>query len=304
MIKKLFLTILIAFFSTSSISADLIKNQAHSLQKKIESNINEKINDLSSRLSGVSAGYTQNRFQNIKYLDFDIQTQEHLKPSLSIMSVTEILKIRSGTFFNQTSLNIHDSDETINIGLGIRQLLNENKVLLGYNIFYDHQFNEGHNRVGFGTEVISSIFDIRGNSYKALSSGFKNTSDGSEKVLDGWDAQLDYHLPYNIDIFANMYKFKDPDKNSTYEEKGNKYGANASLGNFVLEGGYLDDNKKNDSYFGSIKFVLKLGNDEDKKKQNLLKFTDVSNKLYQPVKRENKIKVVKISKSGVKVSGF
>ena len=32
--------------------------------------------------------------------------------------------------------------------------------------------------------------------------------------------------------------------------------------------------------------------------------TDVSDKLYQPVKRENKIRVVKISASGVVVGGF
>ena len=32
--------------------------------------------------------------------------------------------------------------------------------------------------------------------------------------------------------------------------------------------------------------------------------TDVSDKLYQPVKRENKIRVVKIDASGVVVGGF
>ena len=45
------------------------------------------------------------------------------------MSVIEILKINSGTFFNQTSLNTHDSDQTINIGLGIRKLFDDDKVV-------------------------------------------------------------------------------------------------------------------------------------------------------------------------------
>ena len=270
----------------------------------IDSKINQKINELSDKTAEAIANFAENNFKNMKYLDFDIQVREKLKPTFSIMSVTEILKIKSGTVFNQTSLNIHDSDETINIGLGVRQLLNENKILMGYNFFYDQQFNEGHERVGFGTELVSSIFDIRGNSYKALSNGFRTTSEGSEKVLDGWDTQVDFHLPFNIDIFANAFKFKNPDHDSTYVEKGNKYGVNASLGNFIFEGGYLDDNKKNDGYFGNIKFVLRLGNNKEKKKQSFLKFEDVSDKLYQPVKRENKIRVVKISKSGVKVGGF
>ncbi len=44
--------------------------------------------------------------------------------------------------------------------------------------------------------------------------------------------------------------------------------------------------------------------EQAKKTRNYLEYTDVSDKLYQPVKRENKIRVVKISKSGVKVGGF
>ena len=291
--KKIIYSLLLSLFLTSANSADVIDNK-----------INQKINELSNKTAEAIANFAENNFKNMKYLDFDIQVREKLKPTFSIMSVTEILKIKSGTVFNQTSLNIHDSDETINIGLGVRQLLNENKILMGYNFFYDQQFNEGHERVGFGTELVSSIFDIRGNSYKALSNGFRTTSEGSEKVLDGWDTQVDFHLPFNIDIFANAFKFKNPDHDSTYVEKGNKYGVNASLGNFIFEGGYLDDNKNNDGYFGNIKFVLRLGKNKEKKKQSFLKFEDVSDKLYQPVKRENKIRVVKISKSGVKVGGF
>ena len=41
-----------------------------------------------------------------------------------------------------------------------------------------------------------------------------------------------------------------------------------------------------------------------KNKRKAFEYTSVEDKLYLPVKRENKIRVVKISKSGVKVSGF
>ena len=298
-VKKIFVLIL-TFFIFNATNADILK-------------INQKINKFSAKTAKSITNFTQDNFENMKYLDFDIQVREHLKPTFSIMSVTELLKIESGTIFNQTSLNTHDDDETINIGLGIRKLLNDNKILIGSNIFYDHQFDEGHKRTGVGAEAISSVFDIRGNYYNAIS-GSKNTTGGSERALDGWDTQLDYHLPskHDVNIFFNAFEFKNPDKISTYREKGNKYGANAKLGNFVIEGGYLNDNKKNDSYFGSVKFVLKLGKfDSDSYKlqkedetRNYLEYTDVSNKLYQPVKRENKIRVVKISKSGVQVSGL
>ena len=291
--KNLFLsTVLIYIISinSASVSAELVKN---------------KINEFSNETALAISNFAKNNFENMKYLEFDIQIQEKLKPSFSIMSVTELLKIDSGTVFNQTSLNTHDNDETVNIGFGFRKLLNDNKILIGSNIFYDHQFDLNHKRTGAGLEAISSIFDLRGNYYNALS-GSKTTSDGSERALDGWDTQLDYHLPgeKDVNIFANLFEFENPDSASTYEEKGTKFGANASLGNFIIEGGYLDDNQNNDAFFGSIKFVVKLGDNGEKKKQNFLEYTDISDKLYQPVKRENKIRVVKISKSGVKVGGF
>ena len=299
--KNLFISIaLICMISIHSagVSAELVKN---------------KINEFSNETALAISNFAKNNFENMKYLDFDIQVQEKLKPSFSIMSVTELFKIDSGTVFNQTSLNTHDGDGTINIGLGARKLLNDNKILIGSNLFYDQQFDEGHKRTGVGIEAISSVFDIRGNYYNAIS-GSKTTSEGSERALDGWDTQLDYHLPgeKDVNIFANLFRFENSATGSTYEEKGTKIGANASFGNFIIEGGYLDDNKKNDVFFGSIKFVVKLGKfdsdsyklQQERKKRNYLEYTDVSDKLYQPVKRENKIRVVKISKSGVQVSGF
>ena len=77
------------------------------------------------------------------------------------------------------------------------------------------------------------------------------------------------------------------------------------LGNLSLEIGYLDDNKNNDGLFGSAKVVVPLGENKIKTDEtNFTQLKSVRHKLYMPVKRENKIKVVKISKSGVKISGF
>ena len=203
--------------------------------------------------------------------------------------------------------------------------------MIGSNIFLDQQFHgEGHLRNGFGLEAITSVFDLRGNYYDAIS-GVKNTNEGTEKALDGRDLQFDFHLEdkFNTNIFANFFKWEDP--NSTYEDKGTKVGANAKFGYLFLEGGYLDDNRNSDSYFGSIKFVVPLGNKtkrnyyamsdiekpitdaklknsytfvSTKDKRKMFEYVSVRDKLFIPVKRENKIKLVKISKSGVKVSGF
>ena len=290
---------------TSAISDSSLEDKA---KNKLTDNLNQGVSTLSSKISEGISSFAEEYFENMKYLDFDINAQDYLKPTFSIMSVSEISKIDAGTIFNQTSINTHDGDETINIGFGIRKLLNDNTLLLGANTFYDHQLTESHQRAGVGAEAITSIFDVRGNYYNALSARRTNSEGTIERALDGWDLRGDYHLPIDedVNIFISAFEFENPETGSSYKEKGNKFGADATLGNFVIEAGYMDDNQANDAYFGSIKYVVNFG--ADNQSTNTPKdgktLTDVSDKLYQPVKRENKIRVVKIDASGVVVGGF
>ena len=294
-----------ATLTTSAISDSSLEDKA---KNKLTDNLNQGVSTLSSKISEGISSFAEEYFENMKYLDFDINAQDYLKPTFSIMSVSEISKIDAGTIFNQTSINTHDGDETINIGFGIRKLLNDNTLLLGANTFYDHQLTESHQRVGVGAEAITSIFDLRGNYYNALSARRTNSEGTIERALDGWDLRGDYHLPIDedVNIFISAFEFENPETGSSYKEKGNKFGADATLGNFVIEAGYMDDNQANDAYFGSIKYVVNFG--ADNQSTNTPKdgktLTDVSDKLYQPVKRENKIRVVKIDASGVVVGGF
>ena len=288
--------------ATSAGSADLMEKATN----KLSSFKDGKINALSNQVSENLSSFAQEHFENMKYLDFNINAQEYLKPTFSIMSVNEIMKIDSGTIFNQTSINTHDGDETINIGFGVRKLLNDNTLLLGANTFYDHQLTESHKRSGAGVEAITSIFDLRANYYNAISGRRTNTEGVIERALDGWDLRGDYHLPIDQDVnlFISAFEFENPETVSTYKEKGNKFGADATLGNFVLEGGYMNDNQANDAYFGSVKYVVNFGSDTKNSDTKSKSLTDVSDQLYQPVKRENKIRVVKILASGFVAGGF
>ena len=277
------------------------------LTDKISAFKDETMNAFSGQLSESISSFAQENFESMKYLDFSIDLQEKLKPTFSIMSVNEIMKIDSGTIFNQTSLNTHDSDQTLNIGFGSRKLLNDNTLMLGANAFYDHQFSENHQRLGAGAEAITSIFDVRANYYNALSGRKTNDSGTIERAMDGWDLRADYHLPIeqDVNIFVSAFEFENPESVSSYKETGNKYGVDAKLGNFVLEGGYQDDNQANDYWFSNITYVVNFGSgDKNNISSNSKSLTDVSDQLYQPVKRENKIRVVKIDASGVVVGGF
>jgi len=274
---------------------------------KISALKDKKINTLSNQISKSISSFAEEHFENMKYLDFNIDAQEYLKPTFSIMSVNEIKKLDNGTIFNQTSINTHDGDETINIGFGSRKLLNDNTLMLGANAFYDHQLTESHERVGVGVEAITSDFDLRYNHYSAMSGRRTNAEGTIERALDGWDLRGDYHLPidHDVNIFVSAFEFENPESVSSYKETGNKFGLDAKVGNFAIEAGYMDDNQENDAYFGNIKYVVNFGSDnQDHSSSNSKSLTDVSDRLYEPVKRENKIRVVKIDASGVVVGGF
>ena len=278
---------------------------AEDIKTKVENKIYSKIDKFAQNI-GEDFADSLRDFENLKYLDFSFNVQEGFDPSIQIESVSKLIEYDDGALFNQLNLISQDSKTTINLGIGKRKLFDNDTYMLGTNFFIDYQFDESHLRSGLGFEAISNSLDFIANYYNAIS-GFKNTSDGREKALDGYDLKLNYHLPNqsNTDFFVQLFEWENP--NSTYEEKGEKLGMTSSIGNLAFEIGYLNDNKDNDGLFGSLKVVIPLGeqrevinkNNENINKNNL----SVRNKLYMPVQRENKIKLVKIS-SGVKVSGF
>ena len=279
------------------------------LKSKAKEEANAKINDISRNIAD-TIGDMVAQNENIKYFDIAIQLQENLKPSITIHSVNKLVEDFDSAIFNQTNLTVHDGDKTINIGFGKRKLVNNELLMLGSNIFFDYQIDEDHMRNGIGLEAISSVLDLRGNYYNAIS-GYKKVSGGKEKALTGYDLQFDYHFPqfsskylYNANLFGNYFEWQNP--STDYEEVGNKIGANAKIGNLQFEGGYINSNKSsNDGYFGNVKLIIPIGERIKQAKNNNKnnKYVSVRDKLYIPVKRENKIRVVKIS-SGVKVSGF
>jgi len=278
---------------------------AGEIKSKIESKIYSKFEHFAENL-GENFGNSLKDLENLKYLDFSFNLQEGFDPSIQIESVSKLIEYDDGALFNQLNLISQDSKTTINLGIGKRKLFDNDTYMLGTNFFIDYQFDESHLRSGLGLEAISNSLDFIANYYNAIS-GFKTVTNGREKALDGYDLKLNYHLygKFNTDFFVQLFEWENP--NSTYEEKGEKVGMTSSIGNLAFEIGYLNDNKDNDGLFGSLKVVIPLGEqikDTIKKDENSIKNSlSVRNKLYMPVQRENKIKLVKIS-SGVKVSGF
>ena len=296
--QKTILLIIFSFFLLKNVLAVDLKSNA---SDKFYSSINEFSQNLAQ---GLADKLKQN--ENLKYFDISLDLQENQKPTIEIQSVSKLKEDNDSAYFNQTNLSSYNGETTINLGFGKRKLYKDETVMLGSNLFVDYQFDESHLRNGLGVEAISSVFDLRGNYYNAIS-GFKATDEGREKALDGYDIQLNYHVTgkNNTDLYLQTFEWENP--NSSYKEKGEKFGITSQIGNLNLNLGYVNDNKNNDGFFAGVKLVVPLGDTNENKpeaKTESLQYVSVREKLYIPVKRENRIRVVKISKSGVKLSGF
>ena len=275
-------------------------SNASNLENRVTSYFNGLANSLGTSVSSLLSENSR-----VKYLDLNVGVQEHLKPTISLTNVNMISEYGNSAIFNQNSLNLHNNDQTINLGIGHRTLLNDDKVIFGLNIFFDYAFDDSHQRNGAGLEVISSVFDLRSNIYDATS-GIETVSTGKdEEAMDGWDARLDYHLPIkaNARLFAGLFEFENAA--GSFEVEGEKYGLNLISNNLDLEVGYIDDNKTGDGSFANLSYVIPLGSNSSfsNNSSNYFEYVSVADRMYEPVKRENKIKVVTTTLN-VKASGF
>jgi adhesin/invasin len=303
--KKQFLALVYVAISFSCSSVAISGTSDDILEAAERKALNATNGILRSLTSGISESLKN--FDSVKYLDMQIEVQDSLNPAISITNVNSLFESSNSAFFNQNTLTHNKDEQTINFGLGYRKLINNDKILLGANVFYDYAFDDNHRRIGAGIEAISSVFDFRSNIYEAESDVVKMTNGSTEEALDGWDARLDYHIPVGFDlrIFGTYFDWEDSEK--TYENKGEQYGIAGQYGLVKFEVGYRDEegNKKKDA-FGKISMVIPIGDvpTSGVVSRGMMEMVSVRDQMYEPVERENRIRVVKISSGSIVISGF
>ncbi len=225
-------------------------------------------------------------------VSFDLR--EDSKPDYSILAVREIMPMENGKLFTQLSLfktkKDNDNRKVGNIGFGGRKLFKDNTILAGINSFYDWDMDAEHKRTSLGFEIKSAVLDFTFNRYLGIENGID-----TEKVLDGWEYQLESQVPYVhwANLFVNSYKWEGEKRNDT---EGMKYGSELTLTpNMIIE--YVYDNKDqkglDDQWFGKLIFVYPGRSGptafDGVSTAAWNKDKDMSEELLTKVKRQNKI---------------
>jgi len=214
-------------------------------------------------------------------------------------------------YFTQLRLANHepyaDGDQRMlfNAGLGFRTLTQDNNAILGLNLFYDHEFEQSHQRASLGLEYLTSVFEVYANRYERISEIAKYGTT-TETVLDGYDVHVVGQLPYLPwgKVAYNNYSWNATGKDT----QGKRYSLEAQiLRNMVFEIGQSDPDASAKEDF----FKLTLRWPANQFKQTIFSHTvsdfmfpekNMSSKMLHKVRRTNNIVTEKtISVGGVRL---
>ena len=243
------------------------------------------------------------RFRNVEIDIADIDGEDTKFSIFTVQPLYDNPAAGRATFF-QGGIIVMDDADTLNLGLGQRWILNDGKVIAGLNLFYDNEWDAGHERISVGGEVLTSVGDFRINSYTALSD--TETVDGTdETALDGMDMELALPLPYlpNTRIHAKSFSWEGHDGADDLEGSTTSLRSALPYG-LALEAGSTsyDDDAKEDADFVSLSFNIARFHQQQYVQQPVLvsdkafALMDITDRRFEKVRRNNQI--VKQNASG------
>ena len=290
MLKKFAIALLVSSFALNANAQDL-KNKA---TNKITSELNKSLTSGLGKIFptaevSLSSGKTQKVKGNI----------------LVVMPFSDIDDKKNVTF-TQGSIYFSDNDqETLNLGIGQRRLLDNENLMLGANMFFDEEFTSRHRRASFGVEAITSVGTLRANQYYGLS-GWRAVKGIQEKALDGHDIEVGMPLPYLPWTKAYYRTFEWEGASGSSDLQGDEVSLEANLpfGLNVEVGKRSNDNSTKDKEFVSLTWKCCYKSDQQtfglgKKAFNL---TSVADQRFQKVRRQNLI--VKQQDLALSIIGF
>ena len=243
------------------------------------------------------------RFRNVEIDITDLDGDDTRFSIFTVQPLYDNSQAGRATFF-QGGIIATDDDDTINLGLGQRWILNDGKVIAGLNLFYDNEWDAGHERVSVGGEVLTSVGDFRVNSYSALSD--TETVNGAEETaLDGMDMELAVPLPYLPNTRVHAKSFKWDGENGGNDLEGDTISLRTALPmGFEFEAGSTsyENNAANDADFVSISFNVARFHQQKYVQQPQLtsnkayELIDITGRRFEKVRRSNQI--VKQNASG------
>ncbi|NYT27762.1 MAG: inverse autotransporter beta domain-containing protein [Candidatus Thiodubiliella endoseptemdiera] len=269
--------------------ANQLKNKAISTT---EGFINDKANEYAN---SIGSGRSEISIYGIdsQALDYSIKT---------IQPLTTLDKDSKNLTFFQGRLNSGENHgerrNTLNLGIGQRFLLENDKSIVGINLFTDYETKSKHKRLSLGLEYQRTNFKANINKYYPLTDK-KVIGAFTEEVLPGYDVKLEGQAPYLpwAKIKGSRYYW---DGQQGPDIKGTILGVEVKLTpSLELEIGTEKSNTAERASYARLTTQLPFKDNErftdfsisdtPFKNEGIVHLTDLS-----PVERSNKIRIEKL----------
>ena len=283
--KKIILISTLLVFGLSAHAAD-IKN-------KFMNNFNSYLNDSLGQLFPTAE------------VSLSSGTTNEVTGSILVVKPLSDINDNENILFTQGSLFLSDnSRETLNLGIGKRRLLNDDTLLIGANLFYDHELDYDHQRASVGLEAISSVGSLRLNQYYGLSGWTTGLDNVKEKALNGQDIEVGAPLPYLPWTNFSYRSFQWDGASGAADLKGDEISLEAKFSGFNVEvGKRSNDGVTEDNEF--LKLTWTCCNKDQEEigiSDTAYELTSVADQKFAKVERQNLI--VKQKEMSLTVIGF
>lgn len=194
-------------------------------------------------------------------------------------------------YHSVTDTDDGDPDNTLNMGLVYRHLMMDNTFMLGGNVFFDHQFDQDHNRMSVGLDAQTSLYGMAVNHYIPLS-GWKTLDSLREaRAQAGWDLELSGRLPDYPDwiLYTKGFTWDGyGDQSDIYGYAGSLEWSPVSALAFTV--GVQDENESSPEAKLSVRLKLNFGESLSRQFREQNAIDDMSSRVWDKVRRENIIR--------------
>jgi len=273
---------------------------------KLKSVAKEK---LKNEAVGIASSYLEKYFD---VFELSIDSPDDLSSAsiLVVKGLSDPDDIKN-TWFTQGSVFVNAGRATLNLGLGYRRLMADDKLLLGVNTFYDQEYPYRHGRASLGLEARTTVGEVNFNRYWATTSWQAGDNDLDEQALGGVDLEVGIPLPYMnwATFYARTFKWHSVVRGEK-DSIGNDLSFRAEvpvIPGLAIEAGHrqYSSNESSDNF---MKFEYDLIQAFKKEKAPLFtsyayKMASMEDRRLKKVRRENKI-YKQFKSSTVTVKGF
>lgn len=230
-----------------------------------------------------------------------IQINEDDNPDIEILALRDIEASNNSNLFTQFSIHTQETngnDRLIgNIGIGYRKLSDDKTNMLGINMFFDNDFNAGHQRGSIGLELKGANLDLTANSYHKISNmeTYKSTE---EQVLSGYTINLASQIPYAPWAKINLQNYSWENEKASSDTEGNSIALEAFLTPSVqieFKNDMSDNSGVDDEFTSKLTYTYPPREDgksmQDGFSNVAFEKENVQNKLKDKVNRNNNLTV-------------